>query len=223
MNSGVDDKAKQEEVTNDGLEGGEDTTSNIKGDSYVEIDYRYKVVIDENAANDKRCTLINVNDPEDKKFITEGFSLKWEKLCSALGFQIQESDGKALCSEGCFILGANGRYQPLCEYFRNNGNKKSLKSIDKIFITEAAWADENQKSCCRTAPPPPPPPTGPENDNEEEVIEEVKEEIEEVIEEVKEEVEEVMEEVEEEIEEVMEEVKEEVEEVMEEVERRSKR
>ncbi|MGB1050579.1 MAG: Stp1/IreP family PP2C-type Ser/Thr phosphatase, partial [Chitinophagales bacterium] len=154
MNSGVDDKAKQEEVTtkpgesSGGLEDGEDKTSNNEGDSYVEIDYRYKVVIDENAANDKRCTLINVNDPEDKKFITEGFSLKWEKLCSALGLQIQESDGKALCSEGCFILGANGRYQPLCEYFRNNGNKKSLKSIDKIFITEAAWADENQNSCC---------------------------------------------------------------------------
>ena len=148
MNSGVDDKAKQEEVTTNTGEssGGEDEKGKIEGDRHVETDYSYKVLIE---AKKEKCTLINKNDPNVEKSITKGkgFSLDWTELCMALGNQIPETNG-ALCSEGCFIPGANGSYQPLCEYFRNNGNKKSLAGIDEIFITEAAWADENQKSCC---------------------------------------------------------------------------
>ncbi|MGB1050575.1 MAG: serine/threonine protein kinase [Chitinophagales bacterium] len=155
MNSGVDDKAKQEEVaTNKGkssseLEDDDDENANIEDYSHVETDYSYKVVIE---PKKEKCTLINKNDPNDKKSITRGFSLDWPRLSMALGWQIPEANNKALCSEGCFILGANGSRQTLCEYFRNNG-KKTLEGIDEIYITEAAWADENQRSCCTKARP----------------------------------------------------------------------
>ena len=151
MNSGIEGKTKKKEVTtNKGKspvnpKAGEDENANIEDYSHIETDYSYKVVIE---PKKEKCTLINKNDPNDKKSITKGFNLDWNKLSPALGNQIPETNNKALCSEGCFILGANGSYQPLCDYFRNNGNKKTLEGIDQIFITETAWADENQTNCC---------------------------------------------------------------------------
>ena len=151
MNSGVDDKAKQEEVTTGGLEGGEDTTSNIKGDSYVDIDYSYRVVIDlkKDSTDKGKCKLYDSNGKLIGPITPEDFTFSWSKLARVLGNTIKEAKkGNSLCSEACYKLSAHGSYQPLCEYFRNNGNKKSLEGIDEIFVTEAAWADENQKSCC---------------------------------------------------------------------------